>query len=115
VDVTLAPLPKCVKRSNQLTVVILLTIIVFNGGNAFAKAVRNSQNMENIRGQRTHVETFRRTSGHVARNLYRIETCKTEYETDFMELIPSSEAASYAATQELPSILWNRALRWSLS
>jgi hypothetical protein len=26
---------------------------------------------------------------------------------DFMELSPSGGAASYAATQELPSILWN--------
>jgi hypothetical protein len=27
--------------------------------------------------------------------------------TDFLELRPSEEASSYAATQELPNILWN--------
>jgi hypothetical protein len=43
--------------------------------------------------------------------------------TNFMELSPSWEAANCAATQELPSILWNpkfyyrftRALHWYLS
>jgi hypothetical protein len=31
--------------------------------------------------------------------------------TNFMELNPSSEAASYAATQELSNILWRRGMR----
>jgi hypothetical protein len=47
----------------------------------------------------------------------------TKYPTDSMELKPSREAASCAATQEFPNILWNwrfitaftRALHWSLS
>jgi hypothetical protein len=45
------------------------------------------------------------------------------FETNFMELSPSWEAANCAATQEIPSILWNpkvhyvftRVLHWSLS
>jgi hypothetical protein len=43
--------------------------------------------------------------------------------TNLMELSPSQEAASCAATQEFPNVLWNqkfitaftRALHWSLS